>query len=692
MIALSAARAGAAAKALNAWVRIAPDDSVTLILSQAEIGQGISTTLPAILADELGADWSRIEIENADVAPAYQNPRLHWMFTGNSESISSFAALMRKAGAAAREMLIAAAVSRFGNVAPADCTTRDGKVLHRPTGRSLSFGALAEAAAQLPVPENPTLRPAAELRLIGRSLARRDIPAKVDGSAVFGIDLKIPGMVHAAVRQSPVFGGVVDSFDPAAIAGRPGVIGAYAIPNGVAVVAEHFWQAKTAADLLPVTFKPGPKGTFDSAAIDAQYRAALDGASWGEIVNRGDAAREIKAAPRPFVREYVSAFQAHAAMEPMNCVAAVTSEGCDVWAPTQGPELTRLVAAAITKLPAEKVRVHWTYSGGGFGRRLLADFVAQAVILALEVGRPVKVIWTREEDMSHDFYRPATLTRLAAALAPGGEPSAIAARLVSATQLQPVSPAPLPPNVDPRCTEGLEDTHYRVAHFRLDYHRPELAAPTSVLRTTGFGPNVFAIESFIDELAHEAGQDPYQFRRALLRHNARALRVLDLAAEKSGWGRAPEKGIGRGIAFYEAFDTFMAQVVELAVGEDKVVRLRRIVTVADPGTVFDPGIATSNLEGGVVWGLTCAMKSEITFAGGAAEQTNFDGYDMVHLWETAPIVETYLLESGGEKTGGMGEVGPTGIPAAIANAIFAANGARLRTLPLSRHGYSFAQS
>jgi isoquinoline 1-oxidoreductase beta subunit len=314
------------------------------------------------------------------------------------------------------------------------------------------------------------------------------------------------------------------------------------------------------------------------------------------------------------------------------------------------------------------------------------------VILSRQVRKPVKVIWTREEDMTHDFYRPGTLTRLAAGIGPDGKPSAIAARLVSATQLQPVSPAPLPPHVDPRVTEGLEDTLYRVAHFRLDYHRPELAAPTSVLRTTGFGPNIFALESFIDELAHAAKQDPYQYRRAMLADNERARKVLDLAAEKAEWTRPLENGTGRGIAFYEAFDTLMAQVVELAVGADKTVRLRKIVTVADPGTVFDPGIATSNLEGGVVWGLTCAMKSEITFAGGAVEQTNFDGYDMVHMWETAPVVETYLLQGGGDKIGGMGEVGPTGIPAAFANAIFAANGERLRTLPLSRHGYSFAQT
>jgi isoquinoline 1-oxidoreductase beta subunit len=376
----------------------------------------------------------------------------------------------------------------------------------------------------------------------------------------------------------------------------------------------------------------------------------------------------------------------------MNCTAAVTADGCDIWGPLQGPQMAQIVASAALQMPAEKVRVHWTYSGGGFGRRLLADFVAQAVLLSKAVGRPVKVVWTREEDLTHDFYRPATLTRISAALGPDKRPTAIAARLVSATQLERVSPGPLPPNVDPLCTEGLEGARYKVPNFHLDFNKPTIGAPTSVLRTTGFGPNIFALESFVDELAHAAGEDPYRYRRALLAHDPRALKVLDLAAEKSGWTTPLPKGRGRGIAFYDAFECVMAQVVELEVDARKVVRLHKITTVADPGKVLDPGISTSNLEGGVVFGLTTAMKSEITFDRGRVEQTNFDGYDMMHLWETAPAVETWLVESGAEKTGGMGEVGPVGIPPAFCNAIFAATGERLRSLPLARHGYSFAQA
>jgi len=673
--------------ALNVWVRISSDDRVTLLLSQAEIGQGISTTLPVILADELGADWAKVAIENSPVGPDYQNPRIHWMFTGNSESVQSFAPHLRRMGAAAREMLIATAAKRW-TAGPADCTTRDGTVVHRPSGRTLTFGELAAEAALVPVPAKPVLRADSEMR-IGRSVPRRDIAAKVDGSAIFGIDFKIDGMAYAAVRQSPQFGGSVARFDPASVAGMPGVVGVYSIPNGVGVVAEHFWQAKTALDKLDVAFADGPNAA-SSAGVERQYRAALDGGPWNVIANKGDAAAMVAAAKNSITREYGSPFQAHAAMEPMNCTAAVTADGCDVWAPTQGPEMARIVASSVLGLPPERVRINWIYSGGGFGRRLLADFVAQAVILAKAAARPVKVIWTREEDMTHDFYRPATLARLKAVLGPDKRPAAIAATLVSATQLQPVTANPLPDHVDPLATEGLEDTRYAIPHFRLDYHKPKIGIPTSVLRTTGFGPNIFALESFIDELAQFASEDPYRYRRAMLAGDDRAKKVLDLAAEKGNWGGPlPARG-GRGIVVYEAFDTVMAHVVEVDVDARKAVRVNRIVTVADPGIVYDPGIATSNLEGGAVWGLTSAMKSEMTFDRGAAVETNFDSYDMVHLWETARQVEVYLIAGGGEKTGGLGEVGPVGIPPALGNAIFAATGERLRSMPFSRHGYAFA--
>lgn len=677
---------------IGAWVRIAPDDTVTLLLSQVEIGQGISTTLPVILADELGADWSRVKVENSPVAAPYRNPRINWMFTGNSESVQSYAPHLRKAGAAAREMLIAAAASRWG-VAPETCRTESGTILHGATGRYLKFGDVAVAAAQLPVPDSPRLKPDRELKLVGRAVPRRDVPAKVDGSAVFGIDVKVLGMVHAAIRQAPTFGGAVERFDAASVSKRPGVIAVVPLQGAVAVVAQRFWQAKTAVDALEITFAPGPNAGVSSAMLADRYRAVLDGTEWKATANIGDAASEIQAAGNKILtREYASPFQAHATMEPMNCTASVTTDGCELWVPTQGQQLTEIVAASVTGLKPEQIKINWTYCGGGFGRRLLADFVAQAIVISKTVGRPVKLIWTREEDMGHDYYRPATLTRLTAALNPDGTPRALAARLVSPTQLQPVNGSKLPDHVDPRVTEGLEETRYGIANFRLDYHKLEIPIPTSVLRTTGFGPNIFALESFIDELAHAAARDPFQFRRTLLAKDARALRVLELAAQKSDWGKPLPKGRARGMAFCDGFETLIAQVVELSVERDKTVRVHRLTTAADPGRLYDPSIGASNLEAGAMFGLSSAFKSKITFAGGKAVQRNFDGYEVVHLWETPPLVETHFVESPDEKVGGLGEVGPVCVPPAIVNALFAATGERLRSLPLADHGYSLAPS
>jgi isoquinoline 1-oxidoreductase beta subunit len=682
------AASGAGARFVpNAWIRIGADDSVTLMLSQVEIGQGIATTLPAVLADELGADWNRVAVENAPVDEAYRNPAFRWMFTGNSESTATFAPIMRRAGAAARAMLVGAAAEGW-SVPDAECRSEGGAVLHVPSGRRVSFGSLAAAAARRPVPTDPPLRPDAELRLVGRPLARRDIPAKVDGSAVFGLDVVLPGLAVAAVRHAPMLGGGLARFDPASIAGRPGVIGAFPIPNGVAVVAERFWQAVAALGALDVTWTDGD-AAIATPALEALHAAALEAGPWVTVEERGTPAGP--AVPR-VIRDYRSPFQAHAPMEPMNCTARVTAEGCEVWAPTQGQDAVRAAVAGALDLPAETVTVKWTYAGGGFGRRLLADYAVQAALLSRAVGRPVKAVWTREEDFARDLYRPMTLTRLVAALGPDGLPAEISARLVSATQLGGVFPAAVQGGRDPRVVEGLETTRYAVARWRLDYRMVDLGAlPTSVLRTTGFGPNVFALECFVDELAATSGRDPYDYRRALLAHDARALAVLDAAARRAGWGTPLPEGVGRGIAFAEAFGTLLAQVVELAVEPGRQIRLRRVVTAADPGRVYDPGIAASNIEGGVVWGLSTALKGEITFADGRAEQSNFDGYDLMHLWEMPPRIETVLIEGDRDGAiGGLGESGPVCIPPALAGAIFAVTGERLRDLPVTRAGYAIA--
>lgn len=671
----------------NAWIRIGADDRVTLLLSQTEIGQGISTTLPAVLADELGADWDRVAVENAPVADAYRNPNSRWMFTGNSESTATFAPVMRRAGAAARAMLVGAAAERW-SVPEAACRVEAGAVLHPPSGRRLTFGALAEAAARRAVPADPPLRAEAELRLIGRAVPRRDIPAKVNGSAVFGLDITLPDLAVAAVRQAPILGGGLAGFDAASIAGRPGVVGAYPIPNGIAVVAERFWQAKAALAALDVTWTGGD-GAIATPALEARHAAALESGPFVTVEERGAPA---PAGARRFTRDYRSPFQAHAPMEPMNCTAHASAAGCEVWAPTQGQDAVRVSVAAALGLPQDAVTVNWTYAGGGFGRRLLGDYAVQAALLSRAVGRPVKAVWTREEDFARDLYRPMTLTRLSAALGADGLPADLSARLVSASQLRAVFPPAVGGGRDPRVAEGLEATRYAIPRWRLDHHMIDLGAlPTSVLRTTGFGPNIFALEAFVDELAADAGRDAYAYRRALLAHDARALAVLDAAAERAEWGTPLPPGAGRGIAFADAFGTILAQVVELAVEPGKQIRLRRVVTAADPGRIYDPGIAASNIEGGVVWGLSTALKGEMTFANGRAEQSNFDGYDVMHLWETPPRIETVLIEGDRDGAiGGLGECGPVCVPPALAGAIFAAAGERLRDMPVTRAGFSVA--
>jgi isoquinoline 1-oxidoreductase beta subunit len=679
--------------AVTPWVRVTPDNVVTIIVSQAEIGQGISTTLPAILADELRADWQAVRLETAPFAAAYRNPLRQWMFTGNSESVQSFYDLMRQMGAAAREMLIQAAASRFG-VAPEACRADRGTIVHAASGRRLTFGDVAAAAARLPVPASPRLLPDAELQLVGRSLPRVDVPEKVDGSARFGIDLQLPGMLVAAVRTAPTLAGRLRAVDPAPAAGMPGVRAVVPLDNGVAVVADTWWQARTALGKLRPDFEPGPGSGPDSelssAGVLTEYRRRLESGPWATPVAAGNveaAMAAARAAARVVTADYLNPFLAHATMEPMNCIVSLTADSCEVWAPTQGQELAVVTLEQRFGLRADQVRVNRSpYAGGAFGRRLLPDFIVQAAVISKAAGRPVKLIWDREEDMRRDRYRPATMVRLTAALDAAGLPAALAARVVSPTILLPVFPAIEPllrdKGIDPSALEGMLDTIYELPNRHVDFHLLSIPVPTSVMRTTGYGPNVTALESFVDELAHAAKADPYRYRRRLLARNARALAVLDRAAALAGWGKPLPAGHGRGIAVAEAFGTFISQVAEVAV-EGPEVRVLRVTSAVDCGRVLDPGIATGNIEAGVVFGLSYC-KSEVTFAGGAVVPGNFDAYELPYLAETPELVTELVPGSG--KLGGIAETGPVAVPAALLNAVFAATGRRLRELPLGRQG------
>jgi len=679
------AQEAARAAAINAFIAIAPDGKVTLQCAHSEMGQGISTTFTAIIADELEADWSKCETVFSPAGKPYRHPLYDWQFTGNSESIRAYHALIRKMGAAAREMLIAAAAERL-QVPAAALTARAGRVHHAASRRSIGFGDVAAAAAARPVPSEPRVKPEREWRIVGhgRSLPRIDIPAKVAGTAVFGIDVKVPGMVHAAVVSAPTIGGQVAAVDEASVAGMAGVIKVVPLGGAVAVVAEHYWQARLALAKLKVDWQTGPGGRFDDAALDAMYRKAMRGdAGWAQAEKLGDALGVLADSQRIIEAEFEAPWTAHTPMEPMNATVAAADDGATVWAPVQGMQMTQVVLANVLKLPPEKIVINRTYLGGGFGRRLLADFVAQAALCSKAVGRPVKLIWAREEDIRQDWYRPAFLHHIRAALGADGSPAALHHRLVAPSIIKPVSPTPVKPGtVDALAVESLVGHPYAIANRRTDYHMLEVPIPTMVLRTTGQGPNNFALESFIDELAHAAGRDPYQYRRQLLAHDPVALAVLDRAAVRAGWGKAPN-GHFQGLAFADGFGSYLCQVVELSM-VDGAIKVHKVTSVCDPGRVLDRVNATSMIEGGVVWGLSVALYSALTFAEGHVRETNFDAYRVATLPDTPALVTDFLENR--KTLGGLGEIGPVCVPAALCNALFAATGKRHRRLPLAREG------
>ncbi len=675
---------------LGPWVRVTPDNVVTIIVSQAEMGQGISTTLPAILTDELGAAWESVRLETAPFATAYQNPRFHWMFTGNSESSQAFFDLMRRTGATVRAMLVEAAAQRW-QVPSGECRAERSAIVHASSGRRATFGELATAAAQIPPPQDPPLKADRELTLVGRSLSRVDVPAKVDGSAVFGIDIAVPGMLVAAIRTAPTIAGSVRRYDEAAARQAPGVRAVVPVPRGVAVVADTYWHARKGLAALQLEYDAGPVAEIDSDLIDARYAHILEDGPWATPVLEGDVAARLGAAAQTVSETYTNPFLAHATMEPMNCTADVTADRCNVWAPTQGQELAVHALAAALQMPEDRISVRRSpYLGGGFGRRLLPDFVIQAALVSRAIGAAVKVIWDREEDIRRDHYRPASTIRLAAALDRSGAPQALHARVVSPTILRPVAPfldrQMNDTRVDPSALEGMLEMSYAFPARRVDFHLFDTPIPTSVLRTTGFGPNTFALESFVDELAHATRTDPVAYRRRLLRKNARGLAVLNRAAQLGRWETPLPSGRGRGVAYARAFGTLIAQIVEVSV-HGELLQVHRVVSAVDPGRVLDPGIATAAIEGGVIFGLA-GTKTEITFNQGAARQSNFDRYVLPYLAEAPELVTEFI--AGGGPLGGIGEVSPVTLPAALANAIFAATGRRLRSMPVTRHGLRFA--
>lgn len=665
----------------NAFIRIDQTGKTTLVMPQVEMGQGVYTSIPMIIAEELDADWHQVALEHAPPnEKIYFNPAFGVQATGNSNSVRAFWKPLRTAAAASRAMLIRAAAQQW-HVDPASCDAANGEVIHTASGRKLGYGALADAASKL-TPPNPPLKDPKKFRLIGKPLKRLDTPAKTNGQAIYGIDVMLPGMKFATIAASPAFGGKMAHVDDRAARRVPGVRQVVVLDDMVAVVGDHMWAAKSGLDALVISWNPGPNGHLDSALLERQIKSASE--QKGLVAKQvGDVDRALRNG-EAFEAHYQVPFLAHATMEPMNCTAHVTPDKCEIWVGSQVLGRVQSTAAAVTKLPLEKVIAHNHLIGGGFGRRLETDMVQKAVRVAQHVDGPVKVVWTREEDIQHDIYRPLYYDRLTATLKDGrvhGWHHRITGSAILARWLPPAFKAGH--NIDGDEVDSAVDVPYAIPNLRIEAVRCEPpGVPTGFWRGVGPNNNVFAIESFIDELARKAGKDPVEFRRPMLSKTPRLLAALDLAAEKAGWGRPLPPRHGRGVSCQVSFASFIATVAHVEVDEHGEVRLHRLTTAVDTGIAVNPDTIIAQLQGGMIFGATAALYGEITIKNGRVQQSNFNDYRMLRIDE-APAIDVHIIKSG-EPPGGIGETGTTTAPPAIRNAIYAATGVPLRKLPIDR--------
>jgi isoquinoline 1-oxidoreductase beta subunit len=676
----SAAAAGVAGHAnrqMNAWLKIASDNSITIIVDRSEMGQGVYTALPMLIAEELNINLDSIRIEAAPVGDAYVNPGNGGQVTGTSNSVQDAWDKLRMAGATARTMLISAAAKRW-RVDPAECRAENGSVTNMQ-GKVLTYGELAEAAAQLPLPKDLKLKPKTGFQIIGKPRARLDTPGKIDGSAEFGLDVKLPGMLYAVLAQSPVLGGKVTALDAAAAEKMPGVRKVLLGSTGVVVVADHFWQALKARRALNITWDPGANLQLDNAAILTLLKRTAAAGPGLSARTDGDVAAALTSAKISLSAAYYLPLLAHACMEPMNCTADVKAGGCDLYVGTQVQQVSQTTAATAAGLTPAQVRVHTTLIGGGFGRRLDIDFIPAAVEASKAVGVPVKVIWTREDDMTHDTYRPPAYEEVSGGLDAAGKVIAwklhITSPSITARMFPPVK------GVDDSVIEAAVNNLYDVPNLAVSYSRQEIGVDVGYMRSVSHAPNCFVIESFMDELAAAAGKDPYDFRMLQLANKPRQRRVLQLAAERAGWGKAPA-GRHQGIALLEGYTTHLAQVAEISI-LGGALKVHKIVCVVDCGQMVNPRIVESQIESGIVFGLSAALWGDVTIVGGKVQQTNFNNYRLLRNNET-PELDVQLLDSD-EAPGGIGEAAVPPVAPALCNAIFAATGQRLRTLPIGAH-------
>jgi isoquinoline 1-oxidoreductase subunit beta len=664
----------------NAFIRIAGDGQIVLTMPYVEMGQGTYTSIPMLIAEELEVDLKQLQLEHAPPdEKLYANPLLGVQATGNSNAVRGAWKPLRQAGATARIMLVAAAAKRW-NVDPASCHAQRGEVRHEPSGRSASYGDLAADAALLPVPQNVALKRPQDFKLIGTAAKRLDTPAKVNGTAVYGIDVRPPGVKIATLAQSPVFGGRVKSVDDSAAKAVNGVRQIVRLDDAVAVVADHMGAAKKGLAALKIEWDDGPHAKLDTQAIVADLEQAT--LKPGAVAqNIGDVDKAMAQAAAKVEAIYQVPFLAHATMEPMNCTAHVRKDGCELWIGNQAVARVQAAAAKTAGLPLDKVIVHNHLIGGGFGRRLEADGAIRAVQIAQQIDGPVKVVWTREEDIQHDMYRPYWFDRISAGLDAKGMPIAWSNRFAGSSVIARWLPPGFNKGLDPDSTEGAIDLVYALPNFHVEYVRVEPPGiPTAFWRSVGPSHNVFVTESFMDELAATAKQDAVAYRRALLDKAPRAKAVLELAAQKAGWGQPLPARAGRGVSLQSVFGSYLAQVAEVEVSKDGEVRLRRVVCAVDCGTVVNPDTVRAQIASAIVFGITAALHGEITLKDGRVEQTNFDTYQILRMNE-APAIEVHIVQNF-EPPGGMGEAGTSAVVPAVANAIFAATGKRLRKMPV----------
>ena len=666
----------------NAFIKIGKDGKVTVVVGQVEMGQGVLTSLPMIVADELEVDWANVSYESAPADKAFINPMMGMQATGGSSSVKSFFDPLRKSAAAVREMLVAAAAQGW-NVSPDTCKAESGKVIHTETKRVAAYGDLLEAAAKLTPSANPKLKDPKDFRYIGKGVKRLDSPEKVNGKAIFGLDVKVPGMLYATILRSPVIGGKVTSVDDAAAKAVKGVTNIVPLGYGVGVVATSYFASRKGRMALKVVWDEGPMAMVSSESIYSAFAAAADKEKGLEAKKVGDVTAGRAKAAKIVEAVYWSPFLAHATMEPMNFTADVRTDGVEVWGGVQAQMAVQQVVAKTAGVSPEKVKVNTTMLGGGFGRRFEMDYVIDGTLISKAVGKPVKVVWTREDDMQNDFYRPGTYNKMSAGVDAGGNAVFWHHRVVNDAIMARVGPAfgftLKDDQLDDSSFEGAHNLPYDFPNFQCDWVRKDTGVPVGFWRSVGSSHTAFSTECFVDEVAYAAGKDPLVFRLSLLGKHPRHAGVLKLAAEKAGWGK-PATGVFQGIAVHESFGSYVAQVAEVSVAKDGQVKVHRVVCAIDCGQVVNPDTVAAQMESSIVYGLTAALYGEITIKAGRIQQKNFTDHKVLRMSEM-PKVEVHIVPST-EKHGGVGEPGTPPIAPAVVNAIFAATGKRVRNLPI----------